>query len=512
MSSAGKILIVDYGSQYTQLIARRVRELKVYSEIVSCNHSLDYYDFSDVAGIILSGGPASVFDKGAPKLDKRLLYLGRPVLGICYGLMLMAMNIGGGIGISRRREYGRAMMIRTGRSNLLKKLPSRSQVWMSHGDHVEKLPLGFKGIGSTETLVFAAIANSRRKLYGVQFHPEVAHTEHGKQILHNFLFDICKCRPTWSPASFINSSVDEIKKTVGKGKVICALSGGVDSAVVAMLLNKAIGKRAVSVFIDNGLLRLNEAGQVRAAFKKFGLNLKTVDASAMFLRRLKGVADPEMKRKKIGRAFIEVFTKEAARIGRVDFLAQGTLYPDLIESVSFKGPSATIKTHHNVGGLPRRMRLKLIEPLRELFKDEVRAVGRRLGLPKEFIGRHPFPGPGLAVRVLGAVTPERLKILREADHIFISELRKWKLYDEVWQALAVLLPVRSVGVMGDVRTYENVIALRAVTSLDAMTADWAHLPQDFLSHVSNRIIREVKGINRVVYDVSSKPPATIEWE
>ncbi len=512
MSRAGKILIVDYGSQYTQLIARGIRELKVFSEIVSCDHSLDHYDFSDVAGIILSGGPSSVFDMGAPVLDKRLLYVGRPVLGICYGLMLIAMNIGGGIAISRRREYGRAMMIRTGRSDLLKKLPSRSQVWMSHGDHVEKLPLGFKGIGSTEALGFAAIANPRRRLYGVQFHPEVAHTEHGKQILHNFLFDICKCRPTWAPASFINSSVDEIKKTVGRGKVICALSGGVDSAVVAMLLNKAIGKRAVSVFIDNGLLRLNEAEQVKAAFKKFGLNLKTVDASAMFLRRLKGVADPEMKRKKIGRAFIEVFTKEAAKIGKVDFLAQGTLYPDLIESVSFKGPSATIKTHHNVGGLPRRMRLKLIEPLRELFKDEVRAVGRRLGLPKEFIGRHPFPGPGLAVRVLGAVTTERLTILREADHIFISELRKWKLYDETWQALAVLLPVRSVGVMGDERTYENVIALRAVTSLDAMTADWAHLPTDFLSHVSNRIIREVKGINRVVYDVSSKPPATIEWE
>jgi GMP synthase (glutamine-hydrolysing) len=332
-------------------------------------------------------------------------------------------------------------------------------------------------------------------------------------ILKNFVYKICKCKKTWSPQSFIESSIEDIRKTVSvNGKVICGLSGGVDSSVVAMLLNKAIGKRAVSVFIDNGLLRLNEAEQVKSAFKKFGLNLHFVDGTDLFLRRLKGISNPEEKRRKIGRAFIEIFTREARKIKGAKFLAQGTLYPDLIESVSFKGPSATIKTHHNVGGLPKRMSLKLIEPLKELFKDEVRAVGRKLGLPKEFIGRHPFPGPGLAVRVLGSITPERLRVLREADHIFISELRKWKLYDEVWQALAVLLPVRSVGVMGDERTYENVVALRAVTSLDAMTADWAHLPVDFLSHVSNRIINEVKGINRVVYDVSSKPPATIEWE
>jgi GMP synthase (glutamine-hydrolysing) len=493
LSAAQRILIVDYGSQYTQLIARRIREQKVYSEIISCLHDFSRYDFTGVGGIILSGSPASVHRKDAPSLDITLLRQNVPVLGICYGLQLMAMDRGGKIGKSKRREYGRATMTTTGRSALFKGLPIKSQVWMSHGDHVQTLPAGFRQIGSTPSVKYTAIADTKRGYYGVQFHPEVAHTKHGMTILHNFLFDICGCKATWSPASFIKSAVADIRRAVGNGRVICALSGGVDSAVVAVLLNRAIGKRAVSVFIDNGVLRHNEAGQVQAAFKKFGINLKTVDASELFLRRLKGVADPETKRKKIGRAFIEVFGQQARKIGKVDFLAQGTLYPDLIESVSFKGPSATIKTHHNVGGLPKRMHLKLIEPLKELFKDEVRAVGRQLGLPKDFISRHPFPGPGLAVRILGAMTPDRLRILRQADHIFISELHKWKLYDETWQALAVLLPVRSVGVMG-------------------MTADWAHLPPDFLSHVSNRIINEVKGINRVVYDVSSKPPATIEWE
>ncbi len=428
------------------------------------------------------------------------------------GFSLLAHNLGGKVARSHKREYGRAEMAIKGESILLAGMPLKSQVWMSHGDHVDILPLGYKTIGSTETIPHAAVMNSELNIYGVQFHPEVAHTEYGSIILRNFLFDICKCRGDWSPQSFIENTIDEIQRQTSGGKVICALSGGVDSAVVAMLLNRAIGKKAISIFIDNGLLRLNEAKEVSSAFRKFGINLKTIDSSKLFLSRLKGITDPEKKRARIGRAFIEVFTKEAAKIGKVDFLAQGTLYPDLIESVSFRGPSQTIKTHHNVGGLPKRMRLKLIEPLKELFKDEVRAVGRQLGLPDEFIKRHPFPGPGLAVRILGSITPERLSILRQADNIFISELRNWELYDDVWQALAVLLPVQSVGVMGDERTYENVIALRAVTSLDAMTADWARLPDDFLSFVSNRIINEVKGINRVVYDISSKPPATIEWE
>jgi GMP synthase (glutamine-hydrolysing) len=506
------IIILDFGSQYSQLIARRIREQKVFCKILLFNSEIDPQKEKNLKGIVLSGGPSSVFDEDAPQLDEKILELNVPVLGICYGLQLIANVLGGKVEKGKKREYGRAVIEIKDSSDLFKGLDEKQKVWMSHGDFVVKLPDNYKTMATTESIPYAAIKNPEKKIYGLQFHPEVVHTENGKIMLKNFLFDICGCKGTWTSESFISTSVKQIKDMVGDGRVICGVSGGVDSFVCAVLVNKAIGDQLTSIFIDNGLLRKNEESEVIETFKKLNMNLDFVDASERFLSELKGVTDPEEKRKIIGRVFIEVFEKEAKRIGKVDFLAQGTLYPDLIESISFKGPSATIKSHHNVGGLPEIMNLKLIEPLKELFKDEVRRIGKELGLPEKILGRHPFPGPGLAVRVIGKLTKEELDLLREADDIFIQELKKSGYYDKVWQAFCVLLPVRSVGVMGDERTYENVLALRAVTSTDGMTADWAQLPPDLIGRISNRIINEVTGINRVVYDISSKPPATIEWE
>lgn len=506
------IIILDFGSQYTQLIARRVRESKVYCEILPFNANPDSFDDKNLKGIILSGGPSSVFDEGAPVCDIKVFELNVPILGICYGLQLLAYLFGGIVEKSKSREYGKAIIRIEEHKDLFKGFKRKLQVWMSHGDFVSRLPKGYKKLASSENIPLAAVKNPKNKIFGVQFHPEVAHTQNGIRIIQNFLYDICECHGEWTPKSFIQSTVKEIKVKVGNEKVVLGLSGGVDSSVCALLVNKALGKQLNCIFVDNGLLRKNEAQQVKEAFKDFDMNIIFVDASEKFLSRLKEVIDPEEKRRIIGRIFIEVFEEEANKIGEVRFLTQGTLYPDVIESTSFKGPSATIKSHHNVGGLPAEMNLKLIEPLRELFKDEVRRIGKELKLPDNILGRHPFPGPGLAVRILGEITRERLDILREADDIFIQELKSSKHYQKVWQAFCVLLPVQSVGVMGDERTYENVVALRAVTSLDGMTADWAHLPYDLMGKISNRIINEVKGINRVVYDVSSKPPATIEWE
>jgi GMP synthase (glutamine-hydrolysing) len=506
------ILILDFGSQYTQLIARRIRENKIYCEIHPYNVNWENFEKVNLKGIVLSGGPSSVYDKNAPMLNKEIFEMNIPILGICYGLQLTAFLLQGKVQKSCQREYGRARISVDDSADLFSGTKRSFDVWMSHGDFVSKVPKGYKVLAHTESIPFAAIKNEKKKIFGLQFHPEVAHTQFGKKILENFLFKICQCHGTWTTASFIKSSIAEIKEKVSDKNVVLGLSGGVDSSVCAVLISRAIGKNLYCIFVDNGLLRKNEAVEVKEAFRKFDLNFILVDAQKKFLSELEGVIDPEQKRKIIGRIFIEIFENEARKIGDVKFLAQGTLYPDVIESRSFKGPSATIKSHHNVGGLPEKMHLKLIEPLKELFKDEVRNLGKKLNLPKEILGRHPFPGPGLAVRVIGEITVERLNILKEADAIFIQELKNSKLYNKIWQAFCVLLPVQSVGVMGDERTYENVIALRAVTSLDGMTADWAQIPPQILGKISNRIINQVKGVNRVVYDVSSKPPATIEWE
>ncbi len=512
--SREKILIIDFGSQYNQLIARKVRELNVFCEIVPPSITVEEINPHEIKGIIFSGGPASVYAKGAPTCNSRILSLGIPVLGICYGMQLMAKTLGGTVEKAHSREYGRATLTVTNHRLLFKDVPKNSTSWMSHGDKVKKMPKGFTRIALSKNTHIAAFANFDRNFYGVQFHPEVAHTEHGKTVLKNFVKDVCRCRGDWSMKSFIKETISDIRKAADKDKVILGLSGGVDSSVAAVLIDKAIGHRLACIFVDNGLLRKNEARLVREVFQKhFKINLHCVDASKEFLSALKGVVEPEKKRRIIGHTFIKVFDREAKKIRNVRFLAQGTLYPDLIESRSvFGGPSATIKTHHNVGGLPEKMNLKLIEPLKYLFKDEVRKVGKELKMPQEVLGRHPFPGPGLAVRILGEVTKQRCDVLREVDDRFISILLKEKLYDKIWQAFAVLLPVKSVGVMGDSRTFEDVVAIRAVTSVDGMTADWAKIPYDVLGKISNRIINEVKGVNRVAYDISSKPPSTIEWE
>ncbi len=506
------ILILDFGSQYTQLIARRIREKNVYCEIVPFNTDLTPYADKNVKGYILSGGPASVLSNDSPRLPQSFYDTPHPVLGICYGQQLMAHQLGGKLSKSLNREYGRAMLSIVTEGRLLKGVVAPSQVWMSHGDSLETLPDGFEAQASTSDIPYAVIADKNRSFYGVQFHPEVMHTTEGSKILDNFLFDICELSGDWTTESFIGSSVRYLKETIGDERVILGISGGVDSTVTAALLYRAVGDQMTAIFVNNGLLRKNEYEEVIESYGTLGVNLKPVDASDKFLSRLAGIIDPEKKRKIIGETFIEVFEDAAKGNGDAAFLAQGTLYPDVIESVSFKGPSATIKSHHNVGGLPEKMNLKIVEPLRELFKDEVRTLGRKLGLDESFIGRHPFPGPGLAVRIIGEITNERIRVLQDADAIYISELRSHDQYDKIWQAFAVLLPVQSVGVMGDERTYEDVIALRAVTSTDGMTADWARIPNDVLAIVSNRIINEVKGVNRVTYDISSKPPATIEWE
>lgn len=505
-----KILILDFGSQYTQLIARRVRELNVYCEIHPYNKvpNLDEY-----IGVILSGSPASVRNEDAPQVDLSQIKGKKPLLGVCYGAQYLSHNFGGEVAPSGTREYGRAMLtVAEPNDPLLKGLSTTTQVWMSHGDTIVRVPENYKIIASTESVRVAAYHIEGEQTWGIQFHPEVYHSTEGKELLQNFVVGVCGHKQDWTPASFVEETVAQLREQIGEDKVVLGLSGGVDSSVAALLLHKAIGNQLTCIFVDTGLLRKNEFADVMHSYKDMGLNVIGVDASAKFYTDLAGQSDPERKRKIIGRDFIEVFDEEAQKLTDVKWLAQGTIYPDVIESVSVNGPSATIKSHHNVGGLPEKMNLKIVEPLRLLFKDEVRRVGRQLGLDPLLLGRHPFPGPGLAIRILGDITPEKVAILQEADKIYIDGLREWGLYDKIWQAGVILLPVQSVGVMGDERTYENCVALRAVTSTDGMTADWYPLPYDFLAKMSNDIINKVKGINRVVYDVSSKPPATIEWE
>lgn len=508
------VAVLDFGSQYTHLIVRRIREMGVYSEIVAYDISADELFMRGPRALVLSGGPASVISQKSPCCDPCLFNMGLPILGICYGAQVMAKLLGGKVAVANTREYGKVVLEIKAQDIIFNGLSRRETVWMSHGDEIIKIPLGFKITGLTENAHIAAMEDKTRKLYGVQFHPEVVHTPKGKRILRNFVMHIAGCKKNWNMRSFVKSSIEDLRRVIGKEKVLCALSGGVDSSGLTMLLYKAIGKNLIAIFIDNGLLRKNEAKLLKEKFKNYyRLNLKFVDAKSLFLKGLKGIADPEKKRRVIGKLFIEVFEREARKLGKIKFLAQGTLYPDVIESRSaFGGPSATIKTHHNVGGLPSYLKFTLIEPLKDLFKDEVRLVGKELGLPQEMIQRHPFPGPGLAVRIIGPVTKMRLNILREADWILIDEIKKKRFYSKLWQSFCVLLPIKTVGIMGDERTYENVVAIRAVTSMDAMTADWAKLPHELLGRISNRIINEVKGINRVVYDISSKPPSTIEWE
>jgi GMP synthase (glutamine-hydrolysing) len=507
-----KILILDFGSQYTQLIARAVREANVYCEIIPFSKKIEWD--TSVKGIILSGSPFSVNDKNAPQVKVQQLAEQTPVLGICYGAQLTVQQYGGKVEKSNKREYGRAVLHLQEKDALLGDLTPASQVWMSHGDSILQLPENFQLLATTDSIPVAAFKsnNNQNPLYGLQFHPEVYHSIEGKRILHNFLVNICGCSQDWTPAHFITDTVTALKEKIGNKKVVMALSGGVDSTVAATLIHRAIGKNLHGIFVDNGVLRKDEFETVLETYKELGLNVKGINARKLFYKKLKGKTDPEQKRKAIGKSFIDIFQEAANDIKDVSLLGQGTIYPDVIESVSVHGPSVTIKSHHNVGGLPKKMHLSLVEPLRSLFKDEVRKVGRELGIPDDLINRHPFPGPGLAIRILGEVTEEKVKLLQEADDIYVKALKKFHLYATVWQAGAILLPTRSVGVMGDERTYEFTLALRAVTSVDGMTADWAHLPYDFLAHVSNEIINNVRGINRVVYDISSKPPATIEWE